>query len=212
MKGSDGKRARLPERANISKVPKNVIVAAAIVAVLLAGLALAHWWPASNSGISIVAAEEPSADGEGSGASEPAPKTIYVHVVGAVKRPGVYTFAQGARAEAAIDAAGGFTKSANTVVVNLAHELVDGEQIYIPTKDEVGSAQGVGGGTKSSLVNINTASSEELQALPGIGPAIAGEIISYRQLNGRFDRIEDICNVSGIGDGRFSKIKALICV
>ncbi|MCR5845774.1 MAG: helix-hairpin-helix domain-containing protein [bacterium] len=214
MKGSVGKRARLPERAGISKVPKNVIVAAAIVAVLVAGLALAHWWP-SSGGISIVSSEE-SASSVGEGGDAAAPKSeqkiIYVHVVGAVKKPGVYTFAQGVRAEAAVDAAGGFAKNANTASVNLAHELVDGEQIYIPTKDEAGSAQGTSGSASLSKVNINTASTEELETLPGIGPAIAGEIISYRQLNGRFDSIEDIRNVSGIGDGRFSKIKALICV
>ena len=214
MKGSVDKRARLLERAGISKVPKNVIVAAAIVAVLVAGLALAHWWPSSD-GISIVAGDRSaSADGEGSdaAASKPEQKIIYVHVVGAVKNPGVYTFAQGARAEAAVEAAGGFAKNANTTVVNLAHELVDGEQIYIPAKGEAGTAQGAGGAASPSKVNINTANSEELETLPGIGPAIAGEIISYRQLNGRFDSIEDIRNVSGIGDGRFSKIKALICV
>lgn len=158
---------------------------------------------------------------------QPAPtkEPIAVHVVGAVPRPGLYEFAEGARVQDAIDAAGGLLASANVDVVNLAALLEDGQQLNIPYKDgevpqETSSNDSLvlPGTTKTDTsiessgdkININTASLEELDSLPGIGPTIAQRIIDYRTDNGPFQTIEDIMNVSGIGPSTFDNMKELI--
>lgn len=162
-------------------------------------------------------------------ALQPAPtkEPIAVHVIGAVPRPGLYEFAKGARVQDAIDAAGGLLASANVGAINLAAPLEDGQQLNIPYKaGEEPSASGsndnslvLPGATEESaassqnnseLININTASREELDTLPGIGPTIAQRIIDYREENGPFQTIEDIVNVSGIGPATFENIKDLI--
>lgn len=164
---------------------------------------------------------------------QPAPtkEPIAVHVIGAVPRPGLYEFAEGARVQDAIDAAGGLLSSANVDSINLAALLEDGQQLDIPYKSgqepstqEPGSSEdGLDlpggteeptdtGGGENDLVNINTASLEELDSLPGIGPTIAQRIIDYRDENGPFAVIEDILNVSGIGPSTFDQIKDLITV
>jgi competence protein ComEA len=162
---------------------------------------------------------------------EPAPTKapIAVDVVGAVPRPGLYEFAKGARIQDAIDAAGGLLAVADTSGLNLAALLTDGQQLAIPYKPgsepEDGvtlpnatsptatpSSDGTRSDTNVELVNINTASLEELVALPSIGPTTAQKIIDYRTKNGSFSAIEDIMNVSGIGPSTFEDIKDLITV
>lgn len=166
-------------------------------------------------------------------ALQPAPtkEPIAVHVIGAVPRPGLYEFAEGARVQDAIDAAGGLLSSASVDLINLAALLEDGQQLNIPYKaGEEPSAQNPAGGDggldlpgataeptesnggESELININTASLEELDSLPGIGKTIAQRIIDYRDQNGPFAAIEDILNVSGIGPSTFDQIKSLITV
>ena len=165
---------------------------------------------------------------------QPAPTKapVAVHVVGAVPRPGLYEFAEGARVQDGIDAAGGLLAEANVNAINLAALLEDGQQLVIPYKDGSGvsavesstsdavelpsaatEAPVTGNSTTNSnadLVNINTASLEELIALPGIGPTTAQKIIDYRNANGAFSTIEDITNVSGIGPTTFEELKDLI--
>lgn len=156
---------------------------------------------------------------------QPAPTSapIAVHVIGAVPRPGLYEFAPGARVQNAIDAAGGLLAEANPDALNLAALLEDGQQLDIPyrdgkapandtsTYDLPSDATGTPSGTSNEdLVNINTASLEELDALPGIGPTTAQKILDYREENGPFSSIEDILNVSGIGPATFDEIKDLI--
>ncbi len=161
---------------------------------------------------------------------QPAPtkSPIAVHVIGAVPRPGLYEFAEGARVQDAIDAAGGLLTSANIDSINLAAFLEDGVQLTIPFKDgqapaaepSQGGAIELPGSTEESstteanpdLININTASLEELDELPGIGPTIAQRIIDYRDANGPFQTIEDLLNVSGVGPSTFEQIKDLITV
>ena len=167
---------------------------------------------------------------------QPAPTKapIAVHVIGAVPRPGLYEFSDGARIQDAIDAAGGLLASANVDAVNLAALLTDGQKLEIPYKDgEVPSAQveddtslnlpgsestertttvDTGGETSADLLNINTATLEELDSLPGIGPTIAQRIIDYRTKNGAFSTIEEIMDVSGVGPATFDEIKDLIKV
>jgi competence protein ComEA len=159
----------------------------------------------------------------------PTPAPIAVHVIGAVPRPGLYEFAEGARVQDAIDAAGGLLASANPNALNLAAVLEDGQQLDIPYSDgqapeattnsfELPETSGEVPADDSSdasdeeLVNINTASVEELDTLPGIGPTTAQKIIEYRDANGPFSVIEDIQNVSGIGPATFENIRDLITV
>jgi competence protein ComEA len=150
---------------------------------------------------------------------------IVVHITGQVINPGIVKVNEGARIIDAIEAAGGATAEADLSKINLAYVIEDGIKIYVPsindkeeeyiTEDSGNNIIVSGGSSKSSeklMVNINTASAEELQKLPGIGEAIATRIVNYRKENGKFGSIEDIKNVSGIGDSKFENIKGYICV
>jgi competence protein ComEA len=153
----------------------------------------------------------------------PAPTTVplVVQVRGAVLRPGVYELPPGSRVKDAIEAAGGFLADANTEKINLASSVADGQEIVVPNLSE--TLDGVGGevpteeGTTetespSYLIDINYATAEELETLPGIGPTLALRIVQYREEHGPFQTIEDIMNVSGIGQATFEKIKDYIYV
>lgn len=144
-------------------------------------------------------------------------KSIYVHICGAVKEPGVYELSAGDRADAAVKAAGGFLKDADEKAINLAEILSDGMQIYVPAMDEDygvsgSSLQGAKSAGNFGLINLNSASMEELMTLSGIGESKALAIIQYREENGRFASIEEIKNVKGIGDGIFEQIKESITI
>lgn len=151
----------------------------------------------------------------------PAPtKTpILVNVVGAVPRPGLYELPEGSRVHDAVDAAGGLLADADASSINLAAPLDDGELLAIPfvggseqltTRSEAGLATEEP--INSDLINLNTATIEELDNLPGIGPTTAQKIIDYRTENGPFQQIEDLLNVSGIGPSTFEQLKDLITV
>ncbi len=153
------------------------------------------------------------------------PGPVKVFVNGAVMRPAVYELPAESIVQDAITAAGGFTLDANRVVVNLAAPVTDGMQILVPVEGEAAAAPvapvfslpgggvvSIPGSDSSGLININTATVAQLDELPGIGPSTAEKIISYRDTTGLFAKIEDIMNVSGIGDATFDRIKALITV
>lgn len=144
-----------------------------------------------------------------------------VHVCGAVERPGVYELPQGSRIYQAIECAGGLSNEADPNYLNQADFVSDGEKVYVPTREEVAEmdsplqnvvTQSGETGAPSGLVNLNTASEEQLCTLPGIGSSKAKSIIAYREEHGSFDRIESVMNVAGIKDGLFQKIKAYITV
>lgn len=174
--------------------------------------------------------EDPSSvEGEASAEKDAAePEELLVDVGGAVAAPGVVRVAAGARVTDAVAAAGGLTAEADTATLNLAARLEDGQKVYVPTAGEAMPAAGGGsadagaaaggagsagaGGATSGLVNINTASADELDALPGVGPATAQAIIDERESNGAFTSAEDIMRVSGIGEKKFAKLKSSICV
>ena len=147
---------------------------------------------------------------------------IYVDVQGAVQKPGVVVLSEGARVFQAIEAAGGLASLSDTAPLNLAQQLYDGDKLYVPFVGETELAQesgsaGLAGsaGYASSgngKININTATSEELQSLSGIGIVTAGKIIDYRAKNGKFTKPEDIKSVSGIGERTYENIKNDICV
>lgn len=137
---------------------------------------------------------------------------VYVHVCGAVVSPGVVEVPRGSRAQAAVDAAGGFGEDADTAYVNLAASVSDGEQLYIPTLEEAQAQKSSLETAQSSVVNLNTADIKQLCTLPGIGESRAGDIIAYRQEHGGFSEIEEIMNVTGIKESTYNKIKDLITV
>jgi competence protein ComEA len=148
----------------------------------------------------------------------PTEKPIIVHISGAVPRPGVYALPDGARVQDIISAAGGFLAEADKELINLARVLEDGEKLDIPYGEGFSPVLPtpvvsiIIPGDDEDLININTASSFELETLPGIGPTIAQRIIEHRETNGPFLAIEDIVNVSGIGPGIYERIKDLITV
>lgn len=140
--------------------------------------------------------------------------TVTVHVVGEVRRPGVYELAGGARAKDAVDAAGGLLGDADQAAVNLARVVDDGEQIAVPRLGEAvadaGGAAGTGGSGPAAKVDLNTATAEQLDALPGVGPATAAKIIADRTANGPFRTVDDLMRVSGIGPAKFDALKDLV--
>jgi len=151
------------------------------------------------------------------------PKNIVVHITGEVNKPGVITLEEGSRIADAIEKAGGAKKDADLNKINLAYLLEDGVKIYIPNKNDTTNEEYI---TKQSgdnnldkdnkgvngKVNINTATQSELENLPGIGASIANRIIEYREQNGKFQKIEDLQNVKGIGDAKYNNIKEYITI
>lgn len=142
------------------------------------------------------------------------PKEIYVHIDGEVNNPGLYKLTTNDRVNDLLVIAGGATDKASLKDINLAKRLEDEMKIYIPSKDEnlsneVSDQSGIS--SSSGKVNINTATKDELKTLPGIGDSRADEIIRYRENTG-FSKIEDIKNISGIGDKTYEKLKELISV
>ena len=147
---------------------------------------------------------------------------IYVYICGEVINPGVYELSGDSRIYEAVDAAGGFTENAARECVNLASKVSDGMQITIYNREEAASLQadsasvggnaGKSGTSGSGLVNLNTATKEELMTLKGIGESKAEDIIRYREKSGGFKKIEDIMKISGIKENGFQKIKDSITV
>ncbi len=138
---------------------------------------------------------------------------IVIHIDGAINNPGVYTIDSKSRLDDLVKIAGGLTDDANSSNINLAQMLNDGQKIHIYSMDEEITEQLDEGDTSTSgKININTANIDGLKTLPGIGDSTAKKIISHRESNGKFDKIEDIQNVSGIGESKFNNIKEMICV
>lgn len=149
--------------------------------------------------------------------SNPIPEVIMVDIKGQVANPGVYELQTGARAKDAIQAAGGFLETAETLSINLAMVIQDEMVLYVPEIGEEAAvpaiqAQQPTAAEAGSLVNLNTATAEELMTLTGIGPSKAEAILSYRTENGNFQSIEDLTKVTGIGDKTFEKLKEAITV
>jgi competence protein ComEA len=145
----------------------------------------------------------------------PSPEVvILVDVAGWVRRPGVYEFDEGARVIDAIDAAGGARSGALLESLNLAAPLADGIQILVPREGETVAPPPSGGAVAgvAGLINVNTATPTELEELPGVGEVIAQAIVDYRTENGPFASVDQLLDVSGIGDATLENIRELVTV
>jgi competence protein ComEA len=158
---------------------------------------------------------------------------ILVHVLGSVLRPGVYELAEGSRAVDAVAMAGGFAEGAEQASLNLARPLVDGEQLRVlavgevppapaggaggagagsPSSGSSGAPSGTAGGSPGALINLNSATALDLDTLPRIGPAMAARIIGWRDENGPFASVDDLLQITGIGDKTFESLRPLVTV
>ena len=139
---------------------------------------------------------------------------IYVDISGCIDKPGVYEVEEGTRLFQLIEKAGGLTENADIEGINRAETVLDGQKIIIYAKgqDDESKNSSTGAIDSSGKININSADIEQLQQIPGVGPVTADKIIQYRQDNGRFSSIDDIKNVSGIGEKTFEKLKDYITV
>jgi competence protein ComEA len=142
-----------------------------------------------------------------------APRLV-VHVVGDVRRPGLYRLSQGARVADAVDRAGGAKRSADLAAINLAAPLADGEQVAVPSKARASTPGGVPAGSletaKQGPVHLNTATPDELETLPGVGPATAQKILDYRTAHGAFRSVDELDAVPGIGPKRLDELRDLV--
>ena len=149
-------------------------------------------------------------------AAEAAPaRTLVVHVVGAVEEPGLYELKEGSRVDDAITRAGGAKEKAALELVNLAAPVADGQQVIVPNRGEAASAGPAGGSAGAGSapngpVHLNSATLEELDALPGIGPVTAQKILDYRTEHGSFSSASDLDAVPGIGPTRLEELKPLV--
>ena len=216
---------------------KPIVVGVIVFAVVFTGLTAYQKATEKDSGDIILTGEADTGIAEiheqDEAESDPGMDMIFVDVGGAVNISGLFALPKGSRVADAIEAAGGLTESAEVKYINRAYVLCDGDRLYVPTVTEVlegnapptagqvnasgGSASiaygsSSSGGTNALLVNINTAGSEELQLLNGVGPATAQKIIDYRTKHGAFKRIEDLMNVSGIGAKSFEKLSDHVTV
>ena len=171
--------------------------------------------PRASPGSPSSGTEDPGPDpGTGSTAVVGAP--VVAHVAGAVMRPGRYRLGGAPRIADAIDAAGGPAGDADLDAVNLAAPVADGERVYLPRRGEpppavVASGAGVVGRAGGPL-DLNTATVEQLEALPGIGPSTASAIVSYRQQHGRFASVEELLEVRGIGEAKLAELRPKVRV
>jgi competence protein ComEA len=181
------------------KVSKQLLIALAGVVAVASLVLVAVNRPEPPTGEFSVSADET--------ANEVIEQFLYVHVVGEVLSPGMYQLPIGARLVDAVFAAGGLTEEADNGSVNLARELTDGEQIIVFSTSQEGEAAGT---TAAGLISLNRAGDKELEELPGIGPALAGRIIAWREANGGFKSVQDLLKVSGIGESLLSGVIDLV--
>jgi competence protein ComEA len=212
---------RLSFRDRLAALSRRELVAlAAVAAVVVAGAGL--WYARSlPRPVEIRAARggervPPPAPSAGPSAS---PTVLFVHVAGLVRHPGVYQFHDGQRVIDAVQAAGGARKKADLDALNLAALLTDGEQVLVPARGAAPQAPpppGTGGvsspGAPGALVNVNTATEQELETLPGIGPVLANSIVAYRTEHGPFPSVDALDDVSGIGPATLADLRPLVTV
>jgi len=210
----------------VPDLPRSHLLAYALAAVIVLALG-------TREVLHARAADAPPAKPVAIGVERDAPPEgggrVVVHVAGAVRRPGVYELSRGARVDDAVQRAGGARPRADLSQLNLAAELEDGRQVLVPlrapaTAGGTGAASGaavagaavagasVPGGPPAAPVNLNSATLEQLDALPGVGPATAQKILGYRDANNGFSDVEELGQVPGIGDVRMAALRELVTV
>jgi len=209
----EGERKSLDEESVVVAKPLTNRHLRVVGSFLAAAAILTTWWILSGRPEKIEAAP-PLAVSSSAPASTPPQAEVVVDVVGKVKDPGIVTLPPGSRVIDAIKAAGGIEGKADTTALNMARVLSDGEQILVGI-EPVGSAgasadgaPGVGG----AKVNLNSATEEQLDELPGVGPVTAGAIIAWRGEHGRFSRIEELMEVKGIGPATMAELEPLVMI
>lgn len=189
-----------------------LIALVAVVGVTVAG---AGFWYVRSLPAPVQVRSGPSGALVAAPTASASPATvILVDVAGWIRRPGVYEFAEGARVIDAIDAAGGARPGAVLSSLNLAAPLVDGTQVLVPKESQSALTTETGTGTSGAtgLVNVNSATNAELETLPGIGEVLAQAIVDHRTENGPFTSVEQLVDVSGIGDATLENIRELVTV
>jgi competence protein ComEA len=196
---------------------------AAVVGIVVV-VALLLWRRSAPAAVVAPPAEAPAAEGPAAVAPAPVESSpsgpIFVHVAGAVRRPGLYELAPGARVADAIDAANGPLRRADVDALNLAEVLTDGVQVYVARRGETPPAESsptasVAGGASPaapSVVDVNTADQASLEAIPGIGPVKAAAILQHRDQIGSFDSVEQLLDVTGIGPATLEAIRPYVSV
>jgi competence protein ComEA len=213
--------------------------ARALAAVAVAASVLLVWWlltgrPRTSEPVAPLAfasSSSPSSASPAAGSSAgSAPAELIVDVVGKVRRPGIVTLPKGSRVYEAIEAAGGLKGRVDTTTLNMARELTDGEQVLVglePVDAAAPSTPGASGGTNgtngtggaggaggapAAKLNLNTATAEQLDTLPGVGPVTAQAILGWRETNGRFGSVDDLLDVKGIGEATLAELRDLVVV
>jgi competence protein ComEA len=150
----------------------------------------------------------------GLAATEPATaaatRLLVVDVVGAVRRPGLVRLREGARIADAIAHAGGLDHGAERSGVNFAAPVADGQQVLVPRRGAVAAGAGVGGSVAGGPVSLSSATAEQLDALPGVGPVTAEKIVAYRQQHGSFRSVDELDAIAGIGPSRIADLRGLV--
>jgi competence protein ComEA len=185
---------------------------AAVLVVLLVGCGWTAYTLLQAKSTPVALAAVPTVMTSATPMPTPAP-TVLVHVLGAIKNPGVVELLQGARVADAIEKAGGLTAAADPGELNLAAVVADGSQVVIGTKEKPrgevrgeGSTAGAGSPGRSATVSLNTATLEQLDTLPGVGPVTAQKILDWRKLHGRFAAVTELQEVEGIGPKTYADI------
>jgi competence protein ComEA len=177
----------------VSRQRALVLAAVALALLAVAGHTLAGAGTATDQPAAMLVPEHTAA-----------PKLV-VHVAGAVRRPGLYRLAEGKRVADAVARAGGAAASADTAAINLAAPLADGMQVLVPRR-----VPGTAGKPTTARPSLSSASVEELDALPGIGPVTAQKIVDYRAAHGGFRSVEDLDAIPGIGPARVEQLRDLV--
>ena len=192
----------------LSGLSRRQLFGAAVALAILLVLLVRHLGGSGNAAPAVTPLPAPAR-----AAKPAAAKLLVIDVAGAVRRPGLYRLRPGSRIDDAIAAAGGVTAKAQLDAVNLAAPVADGEQVVVPGRGAVGAPAAsapAAGSSPSAPLDLNTATAEQLDSLPGIGPVTAQKILDFRQQHGAFHSVAELEGVPGIGPGRLAQLKGLV--